>query len=177
VSSPTWTTKLGYHGNGTSSYVDYRVTVDGSGTNYHINDGSFGCWDSENNSPNTYHIGILASSNLRLLTRSAVNAFSCNINSATAGPQQASANAEGFYSVNRSASNAAQCYKDGLNGPANSSAANSTGISGNLLGLRSVNTFANRQILMAYIGRTMNQTEITALTNAVTTFKLGVDAL
>lgn len=178
VGTLTWATKLGFTGTGTSGhYVDYNVLMQGGG-NYTQNDCCFGAWDSSNNSSNTYIVGVTGSSNIRLLPRSGVNQFSCNINSASAGPGGANGNSEHFYSVNRSGSTQSNAYIDGADiGGTQTAASSSIASMGNFVGLRSLTTYSARRLLMSFEGGSLDATEQAALWNAANAFKTGVDAL
>lgn len=136
VNSPTWTIKEGYSFNGTNQSVDMVWNPNSGGSNFAPNSASFGVWvtahpGATSTTKKSGSVDATASHELSMCPRNADGDPRGRINSnADISNSFPGTNGVGLFHINRSASNAAQYYKNGVAG----------GTSGNVAGGRSSRT-------------------------------------
>ncbi|MBA3682502.1 MAG: hypothetical protein H0W73_15260 [Bacteroidetes bacterium] len=113
ISSPTWTTGLGYNGNGSSQYLDTNFAP-ATGGQYALNNASFGIYSRTNsNSGTPVDIGVYTGTYANSIQARTSNVLQPRINCASSG-SIANTDSRGLFSVTRSSSTLFSAYKNGV---------------------------------------------------------------
>lgn len=166
VNSPTWTRLQGYLGNGSSSYLSLAFNPFNVSTQkWQLNSATFGFYSRTNIAENR-NSGVLDGSGNGLILgpRNAVNLLAGRINSVSTGNvTAANSDSRGLFVINRSASNAQQIYKNGIQLSSNTASSFTIVNRGIFLLARNNNgtadLFENIQTSMAYMGSSLTSDE------------------
>lgn len=171
VSSPTFTTNVGFNGNGTSSHVELGVDpTDSDVTKYTRNDASFGVysWDDIETSANNYP--ITQSTRIRIFQRTASTNNRIN-NASPTSTEDISSAGTGLIGLNRASSTQYRgLSSDGNLGTlmnADSVVVNQTG---NFVINKFSTTFKSGRIGLAWVGGQLTSTEWSNYVTAVNTY-------
>jgi hypothetical protein len=173
VSSPTFTTDRGYQGNGTSSYVTGGTYA--SLTKFTRNDCCMFGWMWDSAAVATSCFGADGNFNILLAGRAAGNVMFTRVNDGTGTTTQTVTDGKGLCGFSRALSTEYNSFKgDTLalvtvtttNNPANTVSAGKTGTQ-----------FSLGKFSALGVGSSLNQTEITALNNAMTAYMTAVGAV
>jgi hypothetical protein len=184
----TFTLDRGWQGDGSSGYLDTGWIPATHGVNYQLNDASFGVY-SRTDYANDAHcdIGARSATNTNManlfIRRSTTNseiAYYTNQNIFSLGAHSLSST--GLYVARRTASNAAQAYRNGSSIATNTSA--STGLAGvpffiaanNNNGTAGAATFTTRQYALAFTAAAMSAAQQLALYNTTQAYMTAVGA-
>jgi hypothetical protein len=159
VNSPTFTTDRGYTGDGASAYLDTGAQLDLL-THYTLNSASVGGWVL-NNVTGAIIAGLNAASTLNVNARNGAGNFLGRVNDAGA-TGAVNADSRGFWSLNRSASNARQFYLNGASYSTDSTAST---------------LFSSAQLAIGFAGGSLTADEHAALYEAAQTYLTSVGAI
>lgn len=176
VSSPTFTAKSGYAGDGASAYLSTNFNPStASSPNYVQNSAGLFLWGLKAAADASGAMGYITGGNAYLFPRWTDNNIYTRLNDADTAV--ATATGLGLTHGNRSASSAVQIYRDGVS--VKTAATVSTAIANATLALlrSSASAFYSGGLAMAGVCGSLNSTEAAALYSALNTFKTGVDAL
>lgn len=180
--SPTFTANQGYTGNAFNTFCDTGYNASTAGGNYTLNSSSFGFCSLTSRTTNQPYaqMGAVAGGNVSLIEPYAFSALIYyEINDAGFVTPAAGANANGLYSVVRTASNATVVYRNGSSlttGSQTSSAIPNANFY--ILAYNNAGTGADYtadQISMAYTSGSLNATEAGNLRTRVQTYMATVN--
>ena len=177
TSSPTFTAKVGYAGDGAAAYLNTNFNpTTASSPNFTQNSAHVSVWSLKSGTDAAPAFGMAGSGNTGLYPKFTDNKAYGQINEATSGANVAVADGLGHYIANRSAAGAEQLYK---NGSSIATAANASASPANavLAVFRLGSSFFNGGAAMATVGPSLTAQEASDLYTALNTFKTGVDAL
>ena len=163
VNSPTWTQYRGYYGNGTTSYLNTSFVPSIGGFKYVLNSADFGVYIYDHGTAASLgcEIGMSTTSGAvvsSLYSRYTDNNIYANINQNVGAFVSGSiADAVGFNSARRTASNAIAIWKNGVSQYTGTTASSSIpSLQGFYVGARDINgaadAFSDRKISIAYMG-------------------------
>lgn len=119
VNSPTFTSSVGFNGNGSTSYLN-TTFAPSAGVNYTLNDASFFAYCGTDAAQDNRQLvgawaaGGVTTAAVQLNPRNATDLGGTRVNQTTGGGNNSTnTNAIGFYHITRTASNARANYKNG----------------------------------------------------------------
>ncbi len=170
VNAPAFVALEGFTG-GTDEYIDTDYMPESEGIKYLKDDASFGCYIRTDTDGIKTDMGVQRAGELIIMQSRSSNSFNHAINDDTVA-SGANTDSRGFYINSRDSSTVTKGYKNGS--VVISGAVTSTDIpnSYNLYILCTNNqitptNFSDRQLSIAFAGGKLDQTEVTAFTNAV----------
>lgn len=183
VNTPTFTADRGYAGNGTTSYLSTNWNASTNGVQFTQNSASFGVWSlTDKTAANTFEMGTRTSTTnvTSLDTKDTTPNFRININAADS-PRLTASNTDGtgFYTGNRSASNAIQSYKNGASVATASTVSSAVDNNTMFIDARNVGApegFSVTQVSIAFAGRSFSATEQAILFNLACSWQKAVGA-
>lgn len=182
ISSPTFSTDLGYSGNGTTSYLTTNFSPSTNGVQYLLNSAHLSAYNRTSRTSNA-NTALIGANGVGAIVFTASNIFpkasgnligELNAN----GGSGTNANAQGFYVVRRSASNAVAVFKN--NTKSYTTSVVSVGRPAYDIFILAENSPSGAlykstdQIAMASIGASLTDQEISAFTSATEAY---MDAL
>jgi predicted secreted protein len=171
VNAPTFTTDLGFTGNGTTSYVDSGFNPVTAAGNFAQNSAcTFGYVAT--NLTTCVLIGTVSSQKNILFPRSAGN-LSARVNATATALAVASADSTGFWSATRSGASASEAYLNGVSVDTDPGASLAMS-SENLFYMRNASTYTPTVVACGGAGAHLSAAEQTALYNALRTYLTGV---
>lgn len=165
INSPTFTTNIGFNGNGTTSYVNSNYTP--SGVNYSLNSCGYGGYiHTESAVTTSLDFGVISSSRFsQLNSRRGDNTSIIAVNTLN-NTVASNASSKGFWHLHRTSSSASAAYKNGLLVNSNTIASNGPlHAAPFFIGARSVDgtsadSFSARAIGMFWAGNTLAGKEV-----------------
>lgn len=170
VDSPTFTKKIGFNGDGSSSYLDLNIDPTAPLTNYLRDDASFGVysWD-DIDTVSTFSYPIAQASRVRLY-KSSADALN-RINNSSYTPQDISTSGTGLIGMTRpSSTEFFGLSSDGTLGSSNSASSVALSQSGNFFINRYASNYRQGRIGLAWIGGNLSSTQWSEFVSAVNTY-------
>lgn len=186
TNAPTFTADQGYTGNGTTQCLNTGFSPASSGTAYTQNGASVSAYiRTSRTTSNTFNIlGTNPTSGTTVFFISPLQSsqFQWSLNGTTF-PNAANANAQGFWQVSRTASNAMTVFKNGASFTTNTGASgvltnmtNTVKLLSNSSAVGACNSFSTDQLAAAHIGGSMSTTDLANLSNRINAFMTTVGA-
>lgn len=180
VSSPTFTTDRGFTGNGSTSYVNSAFTPSTNGVQFTLNSASAFARNLTAGAASSadrligHAVSPTGSNRVLLLPRGAGDLVTQILNSSSSATY-ANTNKDGFFHINRSASNAVQAYRNATSLGTNTTASGSLSDTACAF-LRDTTNFAAIQVASGGFGASLSSTDATNLYNAELTYMQAVGA-
>lgn len=177
VNAPTFTADRGFTGNGTSSYVDSNFNPTTSGGQFTQNSACFGAWSltTATAAGSVVDAGWISTNGTFVRCKALSGSYSGRVNQGTSDTF-AVADGAGLFSVNRSASNATQHYRN-ASSLGTSATVSTAQINHSLcFGTSDGTTFSPRQWAGGFVSSSLNGTEQTNLYNAMLAYMQAVGA-
>lgn len=173
--SPAFTAKVGYAGNGSTSYLDSNFNPSTAGGIWAQNDASIFVWSLTSGQAASAILGYNGSGNYPLYTRYTTNQTFGAINS-TSPMTVANLDGSGFYCVTRSGAEATKIFKNGadhVTGTQTSAALSNL----NVTLLRDNATYSSRSVAFFGFGGHVTDAQASDEYDILSAFKTAVDAL
>ncbi len=176
--APTFTADRGYAGNGSNASLSTGFTPSTAGAQFAVNSASIGAWArSDITGATEYTIGQISGSTPTALIRprSTATTLVGAINNAGTTTIAGVTTAIGLTSVNRSAADAQQFYKNGVSLGTGTVASTARPTSAVHL-LRAFSTYSSNEVAAAFMGASLTAGEHLALYNALNVYLTAVGA-
>lgn len=186
TNSPTFTVDQGYTGNGTNQTISTGFAPASSGTAFSQNSASISAYvrnsRTSSNSSNIMGCAPASGSTAFFMAPLQTSAFGWTLNGTTF-PSSANTDAQGFWTISRTASNNQPAYKNGLPFASNSGASGVLTNMTNAVRLLSNSTsggvgasFSSDQLSAAHIGGAFNDVDVFNYSTRVNAFMTSIGA-
>jgi hypothetical protein len=177
TSSPTFTAKVGYKGDGSTAYLDTNFNpITASGPKFVQDNASAFVWSLQQTAENNPQLGQAGSGNTIIYGRRTTDTMQGQVNTTSTAAGAASTDGRGLIHANRAVSTTQELFKNGASVGTDAHASNAP-ISANLAFLRTSVLFSAATIAMGGFGGALTSQNAADLYTALSAFKTGVDAL
>jgi hypothetical protein len=177
VSSPTFTAKTGYAGDGAAAYLDTNFNPTTASAPKFVQDSASAfVWSLQQTAENNPQLGQGGPSNTIIYGRRTTDTVQGQINTATTAAGAASTDGRGLIHANRAVSTAQELFKNGASVGTDAHASVSP-VSNNIVFLRASAAFSAATVAMGGFGGALTSQNAADLYTALSAFKTGVDAL